>query len=239
MTETKAMLHWPATGLFPVKVVGAWFYRNELSGIAENQPGNSALVFCTALLIPERGNPHDPNAVLVMVGSEKIGHLSRENALEFRGRLNSLDLGGQTTRCGAVISGGLETAGRIYDYITELDLDLSSVPRSEEPAYPSIDRRNPNFPIERQDKGRYFVRVWLGEGVLDHMHKRKSIHCWTTEDWDTVNYYVLNSKGIGLGHKLFSVPKAKHSRLFGKSKPTASFYSLEGRNAVIELAADA
>jgi hypothetical protein len=239
VTERETTLHWPATGLFPIKVVGARFYRNEIARITKNQAGNNALVFCAASLIPEIDNPHDENAILVMVGSERIGHLSRDFSLEFRKRLNSLDIALQATLCDAIISGGIETENRVYDYIVELDLDLSTAPQSENPTYPSIDRRDSTFVLESEGDGKYFVKVWLGEGVLGHMHKRMTIHSWTTDNWDTINYYALNSQGIGLGHKLFSVQKALHLQLFGKSSPVASFRSLNGRNAVIELAAGA
>jgi hypothetical protein len=67
------------------------------------------------------------------------------------------------------------------------------------------------------------------------MDARKKIHTWTTDGWDTINYYVLNSQGIGLGHKLFSVSKADHARLFGNVAPTANFKSIVGRSAIIEV----
>ncbi len=237
--EKATTRHWPSTRLFPIKVVGTRYYHREIALIAQNQAGSSALIFCTANLIPESDNPHDPNAILVMVGREKVGHLSRDIAADFRAQLNSLGLSGQSTLCDAVISGGLETTGKAYDYIVELDFDLSTAPRVEEPAYPSIERRDSSCSLESQGNGQYLVRVWVGEGVLGHMHKRKTIHSWTADNWDTVNYYVLNSQGIGLGHKIFSVPKTEHFRLFGKSNPTASFHSLNGRNAVINLATGA
>lgn len=238
VTEQSTTLHWPATGLFPLKVVGARYYRADISRVAQNH-GSKALVFCTATLILEDSNPHDVNAVLVKVGVEKVGHLSRDLAQDFRRQLISQSLAGQTTSCDAVITGGIEAPDRDYDYIIELDLELSAGPKSIQPTYAVVERRDPSCVVQSQDDGRHLVEVWLDEGVLGHMHKRKTIHSWTTDNWDTVNYYVLNSQGIGLGHKLFSIPKREHARLFGRSKPTARFYSLSGRTAVIELAAGA
>lgn len=239
MAQEAAIVHWPETGLFPVKVVGARYYRDAINRVAQNATGNSALVFCTASLVPEADNPHDAQAVAVMIAGEKIGYLQRDAAPALRSRLHEVGLDGETSLCRAVISAGLEASGKIYDYIIELDFDLSSEPGISTKAHQEVDRRTSNFPLELQSDGTYLVHVWLGEGVLGHMHKHKKIHAWTTDDWDSINYYVLNSQGIGLGHKLFSISKGTHQRLFGSSIPTVHFKDISGRNATIEIAASA
>jgi hypothetical protein len=229
--------YWPEIGLFPVKLAGARYYRDAIRRVARNPVGSSALVFCTASLVPESDNPHDAQAVAIMVAGEKVGHLQRDTASIFRSRLREVGLEGKESWCRAVISAGLEASGKIYDYIIELDLDLSLEPGVSTTTRQKIERRTSDFPLERQSDVRYLVHVWLGEGVLDHMHKHKKIHAWTTDDWDSVNYYVLNSKGIGLGHKLFSVSKDIHYQLFGSSAPAVNFKNISGRNATIEVIA--
>lgn len=237
MASQNEIAYWPQTGLFPTKVVGARFYREAIARVAQNPLGSSALAFCDATLVPQHDNPYDEHAVLVAVGHEEVGHLPRDLALEFRERLCSAGLVGQQTQCRAVITAGLEANDRVYDYIIELDLDLSMQPSAIEQPSTSIDRQDSNFHLDSQGNGKYLVKVWLGEGVLGRMDARKRIHTWTTDAWDTINYYVLNSQGIGLGHKLFSVPKAEHVRLFGNAATTANFESLVGRNATIEVTA--
>src|SRR3546814_11555661 len=91
MADSKAKLYWPPTELFPVKAVGARYYRAGISQVAQNSSGNSALVFCVATLVPERDNAHDQNAVLVQIGTVSVGHLSRDFAQEFRARLDAID----------------------------------------------------------------------------------------------------------------------------------------------------
>lgn len=226
--------HWPATELFPIKVVGTRFYRSEISRIAQNESGRNALTFCLATLVPENNNPHDKNAVLVQIASEKIGHLSRECALTLRNLLVAQDLSNDPTTCDAVISAGMVTSDKVYDYIVELDLDFSKAPTQESPTYPIIDRRNPCH-LKEIGNGNYQVDVWLESGVRENMHKSRTISSWTTDHWDTINYYAAHTKNCGLGHKLFSVPKAIHDQLFGTAVPTARFYSVEGRRAVIVL----
>ncbi|MHB1953665.1 MAG: HIRAN domain-containing protein [Sulfobacillus sp.] len=235
MAQETTIAYWPETGIFPVKVVGARYYRDAIKRVAQNAAGSSALVFCTASLAPEPNNPHDAQAVAVMIAGEKVGHLQRDIAPALRSRLRDAGLDGEESQCRAVVSAGLEASDRIYDYIIELDFDLSSEPRAPIGTLQGIERRNSDFPLECQSDDTYLVHVWLGEGVLGYMHKHKKIHSWTTDDWDSVNYYVLNSRGIGLGHKLFSVPKDVHQRYFGSSTPTVEFKSINGRNATIEV----
>jgi hypothetical protein len=64
---------------------------------------------------------------------------------------------------------------------------------------------------------------------------RDGVDSWTTDHWDTVNYYVSNKAGLGIGHKLFGIPKPEHRELFGEFEPEADIMSIEGRFAVIEL----
>lgn len=234
MVEKPTKLHWPGTGLFPLKIAGSHFYRADIARVARNEPGRNSLVFCSAMLIPETNNVHDVNAVLIQIASEKAGHLSREIALELRNRLATQGIAGQETTCDAVISAGLLTSERSYDYIVELDLDLSAVPTNVEPTYPVPDRRDTCL-LEYQGDGRYQIDVWLEDGVLENMHKNRVIDTWTTEHWDTINYYVAHTKNCGIGHKLFSVPKKEHYHLFGNALPAAHFLSISGRRAVIEL----
>ena len=88
--------HWPGNGIFRVSAVGESFYRNQIESIAQNgiQP---ALVFCTAHLVPETNNNHDPMAVALHINELKVAHLSREDAKKFRDNLEERGLAGQIT----------------------------------------------------------------------------------------------------------------------------------------------
>ena len=70
-------LHWPQTGLFPIEVVGESFYKDSIRETARNHHGEKALVYCTATLKLENDNPYDPNAVAILIGTHKVGHLSK------------------------------------------------------------------------------------------------------------------------------------------------------------------
>jgi hypothetical protein len=45
-------------------------------------------------VVPEHGNQHDPNAVAVFIDSEKVGYLSRSDALDYRPAMDALRNGG-------------------------------------------------------------------------------------------------------------------------------------------------
>jgi hypothetical protein len=54
-----------------------------------------------AMLVPEPDNPHDSNAVQVIIENRLVGYLARQHAIEYRQHL-----GAQASSCGAKIVGG-------------------------------------------------------------------------------------------------------------------------------------
>ena len=236
-------LHWSPTGLFQLKIIGSHYYHENIAKIAKNPNGENALVFCSAILIPEDTNPHDKNAIKIQIEGTHVGYLSREDATRFRSYFKKFGLDIQTTTCDAVISAGITLQEKTYDYVIELDISpLPSPPTILTPTYPRLDRRNTSTVLQLQSNGSYFIEVWLDHYVLGDMHKKQQIQIWTTAHWNTVNYYMMNSRGAGLGHKLFSIPKGEHYKVFGYIVPdaslvipNASLISLNGRKAIVEL----
>jgi hypothetical protein len=45
-------------------------------------------------VMPEPGNQYDPNAVAIFIGGEKVGYLSRGDALDYRLAMDALRKGG-------------------------------------------------------------------------------------------------------------------------------------------------
>lgn len=227
-------LHWLPTELFPIHAVGASSYTSEIASLARNPAGTNALVFCTATLVPESTNIYDPNAVMVQIEGQKVAYLPREYAKRFRTYFDVVGLPLQPTTCDATISNGLRTEDKHYSYSIELDI-APEPPRLTAmlPTYTAVVRRDTAPEFAKQEDGRYLVAVRLGPGVLEDM--RDSVESWTTEHWTVINYYLPNRQGIGLGHKLFEIPKAKYAAMFGEFEPDASIESLVGRDAVIAL----
>jgi hypothetical protein len=195
------------------------------------------LVFCTARLVPENTNPHDPDAVAVFIQGVKVGFLPRSDSPTFREAFARFGLPLAPTACDAVIANGLLVDGKQYSYAIELDLVAESefAPALSRPSYPGISRQDPDPFFHRQEDGRFVTTIRLGHGVLDDMDKRRQMLSWTTENWSTINYYVYNRKRIGLGNKLFGIPKDLHLTMFGEAKPDAQVESIEGRMATVSL----
>jgi len=224
-------LHWPASGAFRVPVVGEAHYRNAIARVAQNAPGKAAMTFCTARLVPEDLNPHDENAVAVYFGDAKVGYLARETAIDFRSKLARHDQRSlpQTT-CDAAVVNGLVADGKAYDYSIELDLELDGdLPRLAIPTYLEVSRRDPAPPLRARGAGLFDVTVWLPHDALHDMDKRQRVEPWTTAHWDSVNYYLRNSRGIGLGHKVVAVPKNLHATWFEDREPEVTVVAVKGR----------
>jgi len=230
-------LHWPPTGLFPLLAAGTSYHDEAISQLAGNAPGKAALVFCTARLVPEDTNPHDPNAVAVFIQGEKLGYLPRSCAPAFREAFARFGLPLGPTTCDAVIANGLLVDRKQYSYAIELDVaaEPESAPTLSSPSYPGMSRQDPNPVFHRQEDGRFVTTVRLGHGILDDMHKHRRMGSWTTENWSTINYYLDNRKGIGLGYKLFGIPKEMHRGMFGEAEPDAQVEFIEGRMATVSL----
>ena len=232
-TQASESLHWPASGMFPVQVVGESYYRDSIFHIAQNEAGKTAMAFCTARLVPEDSNPHDPNAVGIYIGDAKVGHLSRQAAIEFRSALSRLESRAETT-CDAAITKGLVADGEAYEYSIELDLELEGgVPQLVVPQYFEVTRADSSASLQPRGAGLFETTAWLPREAMDNMHKKLRVDSWTTEHWDSINYYLPNRQGIGLGHKLVAIPKTTHARLFGEKEPDASVVTIEGRKVTL------
>lgn len=96
---------WPDINGFEFEIVGESFYSSHLAALLSHvEPGDSHP--CTAVLVPESNNPHDPMAVSVWIDGGVVGHLSRDDARSFRRRLSSKKLSGMTTSCAALAHRG-------------------------------------------------------------------------------------------------------------------------------------
>jgi|SRR5215218_1557140 len=94
-------------------VVGESFHMDELDRVTGGGVGEREL---TAQLVRDPENPHDPNAVKVVVAGEEVGYLSRENAGRF---CDGLDAVGGRATCGTVIR--REDASRPWNVVLQVD----------------------------------------------------------------------------------------------------------------------
>ena len=115
---------WDSKGDFEFDVVGESFYQDNLrkfAGVHGDEPANEEV---DAYIVPDNDNEYDDKAVAIYVNGHKVAHMSRTDARKFRRRLSSKKLGGATTQCKAIITGGglQKRSGQRYDYGISLDI---------------------------------------------------------------------------------------------------------------------
>lgn len=106
-------------GQYLGEVVGESHYQRELAEVAGGYSASGHEIEIEARIVLEDDNPHDPLAVAVYIGTEKVGHLSRGHARRFR---RDAQQGVRVFMCRALIVGGW-TDGRERGYFgVKLDM---------------------------------------------------------------------------------------------------------------------
>lgn len=197
------------------------------------------MISSLVVLYPDKDNAADPNAILVTtpVAPPKVfGYLPREQAALYRKRMVEAGYPHMISACEAVLSGGLVTPQQTYDYVLELDLDMSVDPHPEHLViHPETVRQPGNPEFKPDDQGVYRFKCWLPHDAVGFLHPKGRTKSWTMDTWDTVNYYLANQKGIGLGFKVLSIPKAEHAKVFGEQPVNAVLEGIERRWVTLRL----
>jgi hypothetical protein len=105
-----------------VDVVGESFYQPALMEITGRQEWVEVQHECTAVLVLEPSNPHDPHAVRVEIKGHLVGYLSRQDAVDYGPYLRKLASARKLPCCQAMIAGrgrGSETQNMgVFLYIS-------------------------------------------------------------------------------------------------------------------------
>jgi hypothetical protein len=96
----------PGPGDFALEIVGTSHHQTTLERIAGGRTEDSADVLVQAVLIFEDHNPHDANAVMVLIDGKLVGHLKRSDAPLYRQQILKAGYGPLPGRCAAKIVGG-------------------------------------------------------------------------------------------------------------------------------------
>ena len=236
---------WTSPRQFAVKATGTSHYREALEFLAQNKIGEGSFCFFIAVLYPDNKNDHDPNAIAVMTqegrdGPEVLGHLPREVAVLYRRRMEEEGYAHHISACGAALTGGLRANEQNYSYTLELDFDLDTGPHPENEVSPAKTVRLPGTqPLKKDRDGAYRFECWLPGDAVGAYHLKWRTMGWTTPHWKTVNYYLQNQKGIGLGFKLLSVSKRRHAAVFGDDPVIAVIEAIKDRWVTLRLEKEA
>jgi len=109
------------TGSFNVIVVGVSFYQAALAKIT----GMKLEMLVQAQIVPEQNNVHDSNAVRIEIEGEMVGHLSRENAFKWRGKMISEGFSNTVTCPAKIRWDRVYTEEGSYGVWLDIDLTLS------------------------------------------------------------------------------------------------------------------
>ncbi len=105
------------------EVVGESHYQATLEKHAGPKTEAGADHECEVVLVCERGNKFDKNAVRVELAGEIVGYLSRADAESFREMLNDEDASGAKVKAKARITGGWKRDGDEGYFGIVLDLE--------------------------------------------------------------------------------------------------------------------
>lgn len=101
------------TPRFPVEVKGESQYQAALHRVA-GRPSDYVQVQKLAALVPEPNNPHDENAVRVVIEGHLVGYLAAEDAEDYEEVLQTLAGRRQVGACQAMIYGGGEKSFGVW-----------------------------------------------------------------------------------------------------------------------------
>jgi len=88
-----------------VRVVGVSHYQDALTEVVGRAGADRVRQAITARLEPEPTNPHDANAIRVLVDERPVGYLSRDDALRYGPAVRLLRDHGRVLVCDGVIGG--------------------------------------------------------------------------------------------------------------------------------------
>ena len=110
-------------GTFDIEVVGESHYQETIKAVCGGRTEDGTNLEVTACLVCENDNPHDNQAIRVVIGHQTVGYLSRENARIYRKQLEKAGYEGHTANCQARIVGGWDRGGGDMGYFgVRLDL---------------------------------------------------------------------------------------------------------------------
>lgn len=222
----------PLGGGRVVQVVGESFYQDTLERIAGGRFEESTRMRVTAVLYPEPDHPFDSSAVGVYVNGEKVGHLSREDAVLFQPQLLTLLEGAKVATCDAQLKGGWSRAESRGSFGIDVYLpDESGVPmpandsimagKAEETIGEAIQRLGcAAWWQSLSDDSRQTIEVVAGNKLYGSDKKARWRQMWLRdcdETWDFV--CELGEWLLADGHEELSLSVIEAAHQFVGSDP--------------------
>lgn len=103
-----------------VRAVGTSYYSDSFQRLTGGARDDGFRAGCTASLIPEPDNPYDSEAIAIRIGGLAVGHLSRDDARDYRSMIDTaIDLHGVASVSAAIV-GGWRRGDEVGDFGVEL-----------------------------------------------------------------------------------------------------------------------
>lgn len=106
MTKQSAALHLARGRGFTFNIVGEGSYQDALNAICGGKCEDGHKLLTTAQLCLQDDNPHDPDAVVVLIGGKVVGYVPRDLATDLRAAILKLNPDKRPVTCDAKIVGG-------------------------------------------------------------------------------------------------------------------------------------
>lgn len=157
-----------------VNAVGESHYQKELNRICGGKVRDGHHLPVIATLVPEPRNPHDPNAVGVIVNGLKVGHLDRKKAAALqRPIIETAASRGKPVGCRALIVGGWDR-GRNDQGHFGIKLYFNDKELLPQPAKQKSSKRRSSTPPPPQGDSSRAGRLWatgaMPDGVVHDRH---------------------------------------------------------------------
>lgn len=121
--------HWISSGCFSEDVAGASYCHSAYESLWAWPPDKERSIHVLAVLRPNPGNQHDPNAVEVLCEEQRIGFLSRDSARLLHETIGSGGRATWDTTVYAKVTKEVSLEGEIT-YSAALDLDFGLAPKT-------------------------------------------------------------------------------------------------------------
>jgi hypothetical protein len=170
-------------GNYSFNIVGESHYQDALIAIAGAKEEKSKRFKCEAFIVHEPNNPHDKNACAVVIGDQRVGYLSKQDAKDQVLFRNSE---GFILKADAMIVGGWSLKGSEGCYGVKIDY----IPR-ELPAKP-LEKEIYSFVGQRVPRGLTRQESWNFERSLAESKHEKAGQ-W--KEFKSAVEYLQSSEG--------------------------------------------
>ena len=163
-SEAKPIAKLPGPGTFSTDIVGESNYQSALEAICRGRTDESQEKIVEAVLVHEDNNPYDDKAIRVDIQGKTVGYLSRENARQYRERLEEADYKGTTATCSAKIVGGWDRGPEDKGHFG-VKLDLPTADQAPDDSEDLSNVSEFRFSIAQATATEQLVHAEIGDSV--------------------------------------------------------------------------